>query len=938
MPPHRPNPIAIAVLCVLGAVILTLAFLPLMTKSSGYTPPPKRQSWAPPFDPGTLPSIKPSNPQVCLPGTLGYNGLVTCTRQTDCASCTDDKTLECVTINNINNQLVDANNKTLNPPVPIHLYKKANGVCSGRGTQKSCDDPNAPANCTDYWCDCGSQYTSANGDPTNCDVQVLSVTEPGSFCLPSYVNACDPFTSNTILTNTGNGPQWICECKYPELFVQNNEGSNCDVPIACGTQQPQLVGSTIAKVLTYNPVNDGSCSPVPGSSNKQWQLCDLYPNQLVSSDASQTVPCTVPTESNTIQIDPTLSYQEITVSPLADPKCNLQAFTNMCTVQTGFDAYGNALTTQVMRGTGGPGDPLLTRLWPPFPEMLPFQMQACPDGWTGNGTDASPCVDPSGKGKPLAYLDQYGQWNGKYLSLQDLRNVGYTGPDATTCTGDTNCVAPQICAPAGVCVTPCGGTGDPACPADTSCVAGICSGVNDQSCNPSVTVPAVGVQGTLGTLPWKSVNQQCSTSPKCLEQSSLTLQQVKRVWTPPANEKVNLFPVTLDNISSSACSSDVQAPNCVCANAATPKTCSGPEECTSKVCNGGVCVTPCTQDSQCGQGEFCNGSICKSGCRVDGSTYTCNDPPTTQMCTAATGYQARAYNGALDGPVVADDGTPQGAACGCSGFVVNEKGQHVPLVAGALIDPSLGWTCVPDPCFSSGTNSYFNPETKQCVCGADSSGGTYYSWNTNNGAPTCQRDPCNPNGKTSTIQKSCSDDSDCSADVVTCSNNSCYVWTGKTCDPAAGNLACIEGITGGQFAECLQAEDGNHYCAVQDTTRNTCKQASDCALGICNTNAGLCTGGCICSNNTDAYYTDANPLHSACTDPCTFNPCGTNGICESKEDGSYICKCLPLDNPAFTGDSCENRVCLGVDSYCTKDEQCCSNKCTFYFFEGFLCE
>lgn len=989
------NPIAIAVLCVLGAVIITLAFLPLMTKSSSYVAPKKRTSWAPPFDPGNLPSTTPSNPVVCLPGTLGYNGLVTCTRQTDCASCIDNKTLECVTINNTNNQIVDSNTKTLNPPVPVHLYKKANGICSGRGTQMPCTDPGAPENCNDYWCDCGKDYTSANNDPTNCDVQVLQVTEPGSYCLPSYVNACDPFTSETVLSNVGNGSEWFCECKYPQLFAQNNEGSNCSVPIACGAQEPQYVGPNVVKVMSYESNSqfpDSSCIAVNGSTNTQWKLCDSYPNQLVSSDGSHTVACTVPTVSNQVTIDTKIPndknyhYQEIKVSPLADPNCHIQPFTNTCTVQTAFDKNSNLLATQVLRGTGLKNDPVLTRLWPPYPDILPIGMQACPDNWSGDGTEANPCDDK--QGFKIAYLDTYNQWSGKYLSLQDLRNQGYSKDSAVTCAVDGDCTSPQICAPAGVCVTPCTG-GE--CTDGSTCKNGVCTTVTDDSCNISISTPAIGIPGTLGSIAWKTVNTGCASSPQCLEQSNFNLQNVKRDWN-TTND--NIFPVTADNIGNSLCAINVQAPSCTCNIAlqkiqckkdtdpacnpsvspktcsvpsdcpsnvcdngqcstscknnvcllvpAFPNTCSVPSDCFSKVCDNGQCSTACTEDSQCNvnQGEFCKENVCTAGlcgCGVDGCSYTCSDPPTTQLCTAATGYQISQYEGALDGPIVTDDGSALGGMCACNGFITNEKGQHVPLVSGALLDPSLAWTCVPDPCFVSGSNSYYNPDTKQCVCGQDASGASYYSWNTNNGVPTCQRDPCNPNGQTSTIQVSCSSDEQCSSDLTTCgADNLCYIWTGKACDIKSGTQDCIEGISGGQSVQCLQANDSNYYCAVQDSTRPKCSQTSDCALGICNKRTSLCTGGCICGGNTDSYQTDANPLHSACTDPCVFSPCGANGTCQSNAtDGTYTCNC---NKPEWSGDSCELRNCLPTTSSCTSGDQCCSNSCSYYFLQGHLCD
>lgn len=975
--PKNISPLAIAVLCVLGAVIITLAFLPLMTKSSSYVPPPKRGAWAPPFDPGNVPNIKPSNPRVCLPGTLGYNGLVSCTRQTDCHSCTDDNTLQCATVSNTSNQMVDPNTKELNPPVPIHLYRKANGVCSGRGTQKDCSDPNAPPNCKNYWCDCSSGYTSANNDPTNCDVQILNVTQPGSYCLPSYVNACNPYTSDTLLSNVGSGPEWVCECKYnnPQIFQQNAEGTDCSVPIVCGSLEPQMVKDQVAKVLKYNATNnDVNCTPVPGlegSISTNWSLCDSYPNQLVTSNAVNTQPCVVPTVTNVVNIDnklnvnpkPKYSYLEYQASPLADPRCSLNPFKNTCTVQTGLDGKGGVISTQILRGSGAPGDPQLSRLWPPFPDILPFGMQPCPDGWTGSGTTTSPCND--GNGFTFAYLDQNGQWNGQYLSLQDLRNVGYTGPDATVCSQDSPCPTGQVCTKVGVCAPSCSGDGS-TCPKGTGCLTlnGVCSYVNDQSCS-SFDTPAIGLPGTLGGIPWKTVNSGCSRKPDCLE-TPLTMQQLTRDW----KNTSNLFPVTSENIAQSTCNSSTQGPVCSCPlgnkmtycqqdsecntagsvcnlNPVFPKACGSPSDCgNGKQCNQGRCDTSCTQNSDCNesQGEFCSkDNICTvgvCGCGVSGEAYLCSSPAASEMCSAVTGSQLKAYDGAQDGPVVDDNGNALGGTCGCYGFSLDANGQKVPLVPGALLDPSLDWTCVPDPCFVPGsTNSYYSPTLNRCVCGADSQGATYYSWNTNNGVPTCQRDTCNPSGHNSSIQVNCSTDGQCSEASVACNNNLCYVWTTKTCSPTSVTADCVEGIGGGQSVACLEhPSDKTYYCAVQDTTRPACSQASDCALGICNKPAGLCTGGCICSTGTAPYFTDANPLHSACTNPCVFNPCGPNGTCES-EGSSYKCNCLP----GFSGDSCEIRTCLAPNSPCSSDSQCCNSDtnsgggCTYKFLLGHTC-
>lgn len=931
------NAIGIAIICVFATVVILLACLPLMTKSSAYTPPPKRTSWSPPYNPGQLPSVTPTSSKVCLPGTLGYNGLVTCTRQTDCNSCTDkDVSLECVTINNTNNQILDPNTKELNPPVQIDLYNKGNGVCSGRGTQKSCDDSEAPLNCTDYWCDCGSGYKNANNDPTNCDVQVLSVSKPGSYCLPSYVNACNPYTSNTILSNTGKGSEWLCECKYPNLFVQNNEGSDCTVPIACGSLEPQTLNSKIAKVVSYQST-DPSCSALPGKTSVPgWQLCNSYPNQLVSSDGTQTVPCNAPTASYSFPIPGTnLSYDKYVLSPLADPKCNVSQFSNVCTVQI---AYKDNLpfVTQVVRGSGNPNDLSESRVWPPYPSVLPFGLQRCPDNWKGDGTPGNPCID--GNGFSFSYLDESGQWNGKYLSLQDLRNVGYGGPDAVPC--DTNDVCPKnyVCTPAGapstgnptgICAPVC--SVDIPCPSGFNCLNGVCNKILDVSCP-----KAVGIPNTLGGVNWSTVNTACVVTPICLE-SGLSLQDIPRSLKTPDN----IFPVSVNN---SVCST-VKAPVCNCTLNSENITCSNTTPCAT-----GTCVpTPvspkvvCTKDSQCdvNNNQFCSEKgVCSTGycrCDVTGAGYTCVDPDSTNVCSSAVGTQPRLYDGSLDGPPVDDNGQPLGATCSCNGFTLDSKGDKVPLVPGVLLaanDDDAIWTCVPDPCYVAGSQSAYNQWTKQCACTADNSGGTYYSWNTRNGLPTCQRDPCNPDGVTSNLQVTCKDDSGCSEDAVTCFEKQCYIISTQKCSANNGIKDCgsVMGNGGPDSVQCLEVTKDNFFCAVKDPTRSTCDRDSDCALGICNSQTKLCTGGCLCSSGTASFFTDANPLHSACTNPCAFNPCGANGTCHT-EGNKAVCTC----NPGYAGDNCEYRSgCKGTSDRCNSDSECCSNSCSIWFFDGIV--
>jgi hypothetical protein len=311
------------------------------------------------------------------------------------------------------------------------------------------------------------------------------------------------------------------------------------------------------------------------------------------------------------------------------------------------------------------------------------------------------------------------------------------------------------------------------------------------------------------------------------------------------------------------------------------------------------------------------------------------------LCTALNGEQRRLYNGALDGAVVNDVNLPQGGSCACNGFQLDDRGNKVPLVAAgsmvAAIDSSNIWQCIPDPCFVEGTNSYYNVETQQCVCGTNSLGNTFYSWNTNNGLPTCQRDPCNPGGVTSPLQVKCGTDDDCSGNsAVVCNSadKACYIFTNKSCDPTVPtSCGSVIGSGGPQDTKCIQQTSTDFYCAVKDRTRTfDCRDSSECALGMCDNTSKLCTGGCICKSPLEPFETDANPLRSACSNPCVFNPCGVNGTCTATGTGdgpkAYTCAC----QQNFYGDSCELQICKAPDVACVHDMECCNQNCTFKFW------
>jgi hypothetical protein len=108
-------------------------------------------------------------------------------------------------------------------------------------TSCTLSDPNSCSSCINtpkYSCVAVTQdkpYVWKQGQ----DTYNLPLSEKGKgWCLPNIVNnisTCNPFVSDTVLVDTGDGFEWGCECKYPGLF-DHSEGptSDCTLVRACG--------------------------------------------------------------------------------------------------------------------------------------------------------------------------------------------------------------------------------------------------------------------------------------------------------------------------------------------------------------------------------------------------------------------------------------------------------------------------------------------------------------------------------------------------------------------------------------------------------------------------------------------------------------------------------------------------------------------------------
>ena len=642
--------------------ISSCVLLYFVSSGQAFSPPSKRTGWSPSSSiPGSS-RISPTEETACLPGSLGYSGLVNCTQQSDCDKCIEKpqgEPMECVTVTGGNQMLqpesLNSSSKdaTLFEPVTVDLYRPASGTCSGRGAADSKGD-----------CTCESGYTHAKQDKTNCDVQQLIVSKPGSVCLPGYANKCDSYTSKTVLSNEGNGdgPQWSCECKYPGsgIFAQNVEGGTCDVVLACGNNVPQMnapPGSAAVPMqfLTYDSTEV--------DENNRWKLREVFPNRLTSWDQTNVENCQVALQSSTVSVNDNRGKEDFTYTvydrhDLADPTCKLSVLqSNKCTamVMRGESASAGDGTevAYVVRGSGRAGDPEKTRAWPPFPPLVQLGLQRCPDNWTGSGTTSDPCTSPTKQFK-VSFFDDNGDWNGKYTSLRDMRNVGYSAenessppPDAKNCKSDNDCSKPSVCHK-NVCVSPCV---NGSCESGDQCTNGLCY---------TPTCEGVGLKKTLGSIPWNTVNKDCSGVPQCGENPDVSFYLNSLNYD---KNSVTGYPLQTEFGGSIDCTSNMgtkaDVPTCECTNcrdcepcccdqmSSTDPTCLScdvdtPCAVPGTMCNNGICCVP---DKNADKSSICQSCSSTEDCKVQG-TYCINGvcctgaSPTCKTCTSASDCQS----------------------------------------------------------------------------------------------------------------------------------------------------------------------------------------------------------------------------------------------------------------------------------------------------------
>lgn len=331
----------------------------------------------PPINPDGDNNVQPVKTTVCAPTTKGFNGLVKCSSSGVCTGCKEytdpSNPYQCVAVTG-GNGAVDASGRLVQPQIVTYKAPSSStAFCLGRNTKNPDVAP----------CQCDPPYTG-----NNCELMQVTITEPGSYCLPSYAATCNSPTTDSVLTNanTGKGGEYTCACKpeYKGMFYQSVAGGLCDKPLVCGAGNPQMEADekTVKQYQVYTGM-DASGKPV--FANKP-----VFTNRITSYNQQTTEPCVAKTSGFQTVNAEAVPYKIVSVDGSADPTCQPVLYSNKCTAVSSTSSAG--YNTAIVRGSGAPGDPHVTRVSPAFFPPVPHGLQRCPDGFSGSGTPSDPCV------------------------------------------------------------------------------------------------------------------------------------------------------------------------------------------------------------------------------------------------------------------------------------------------------------------------------------------------------------------------------------------------------------------------------------------------------------------------------------------------------------------------------------------------------------------
>lgn len=827
----------------------------------------------------------------CLPTSDQFTNLKQCSTQFDCNSCSETPT-SCVTVGS---QGEVEDDLTLKKPVTVNVAITSTEDCSGRGTR---DETTGKCVCDGEWNEDGECVSGACFKGDSCELGEFAISKAGQYCLPSYLGKCNEFTSDTVLTTDSSGrTTWTCRCKQElaGVYTQSVEGGSCDVQVACG-----------APVGVQKLVNVGTLE------QPQYEEKTVYPNRITShSDETYgSEPCAYKTQNKDGNIVP---------DDQADPTCIPRLYSNKCTITTGG---GN---TQVIRGSGMPGDPEIKRASPPFYAPVPPGMNVCPDGWSGKGTPSNPCTD--GTNSFAIFTDNGREWLlgrrcDRLVGKWDVRRNDDLVPITHTMETQTlfkfdgvdnegyNWYSSDMTDPDGIPTLEMGfleesnGNGERITyvkfRARIAWTAGK-SNLYDAWSQPL----GGGEEGSYENPVAIAIGEGECLSPEDYSiDGELYVNGVHKTFSLKVNGLSHHPPVgSLAELKS-----------------------------WWSTYNGGAwwgVNTVEISDVRCLEAVFEEGYVATAS---EPESKVCVD----SECTSGLGWRKKAWDGNEDGPLVNENHEPHwvtggsyGGQCSCDG-----ESQIPSYVQSDTDTPETWWSCKGDTCPTAQfPNGKYNESSQKCECdGSDTNVMTQIPFNNGmnykhpNTPATCVKDPCNPMGvNVNSAEVKCESESDCGG---VCMENQCYIPSSTLCRT---DLECSNQMFGvsQNVAKCIipdGSEDGMGTCATLDFQRarmgSTCTTDEHCSLGACTGEEGskTCTGGCACSSG---YHQESDgglsPLGFTCKDDC-IGKCKNGGTCVHLPEGGTECRCTPY----YGGETCETPLCAREMEYCDANIPCCS--------------
>ena len=516
---------------------------------------------------------------------------------------------------------------------------------------------------------------------------------------------------------------------------------------------------------------------------------------------------------------------------------------------------------------------------------------------------------------------------------------------ATSCTDDTQCTGTYFCGMSNNACQPDQGNGQ-TCTANSQCITGSC--VDGVCCNTacaglcsacSAVRKGSGVDGVCGAVSnGNDPDNECATS---------SASTCGTTGTCNGTGACALY-ASGTACGTATCANDTQLANtCNGAGSCLPST-SIP--CAPYKCEGNVCATSCTDDTQCAGIYFC------------GTSNTCQpDQGNGQTCTANSQC---ASGSCADG--VCCDTACSGSCAACSAV---KKGSGVDGTCGTVAngnDPDN--ECATQGAASCGTTGTCNGAGACAIyasgtaCGAASCTKDTQLANTCNGAGSCLPStsiPCAPYMCAGTVcATSCTDDTQCTGTYFCgMSNNACQPDqdNGQTCtaNSQCASGSCVDGVCcdtacqdvcmacsalkkgSGGDGVCGAVSNGNDPDTECDTaspstctTTGVCNGAGACSLYASGTacGAGSCTNGTHTAENCNGLGSCMPSASASCAPYKCANGTSCATSCAADSDCAAGNFCRTSDS------SCQPVMATGAA--CTSDLQCNSGHCT----DGLCCD